>query len=111
MLITQPPKQGLFHQNSKTYTLNIVVHFEKATAVVPLADSDHVRYSFIIDTPKTSLMFYAQSEEDKEEWVNSIANYLQKTKENIGSFSVRQRKRKPTRLKDYMWKQQNENEK
>ena len=43
-------------------------------------------------------MFYAHSEEEKEEWVNAIANYLQKTKENIGSFSVRQRKKKPVRL-------------
>ena len=63
-----------------------------------------MKYSFIVDTPKKSLMFHSSSEEEKEGWVNSIAEHLQKTKEKIGSFSVRERKRKIANIADYIWK-------
>jgi hypothetical protein len=49
-------------------------------------------------------LFFAANDEEKEGWINSIAEHLQKTKERIGSFSVRERKRKILNITDYLWK-------
>tara|TARA_R110002050_G_scaffold134075_1_gene256651 strand:- start:479 stop:631 length:153 start_codon:yes stop_codon:yes gene_type:complete len=49
-------------------------------------------------------MFFASSEEDKKSWVDDIAQHLIQTKEKIGSFSVRERKRKIMSIKDFIWK-------
>lgn len=63
---------------TSVYRLELLANLKNATSVVSLADTDVVKHCFILDTPKKTLMFHAETEEEKKEWVTALSNCIER---------------------------------